>query len=539
MKSIAKLLTEPLKPGSIFYIERPPVEAKVCQEITKEGCIIRLKSPQKTGKTSLVLRLLKYSSEVNYFTVYLDFQLADEDTFTSVDKFLRWFCANISKQLQLPVAVNEYWDLEIGSKVSCTLYLKNYVLQKINTPIVLVLNKLDSILEYSNIASSFLSLLRSWHDAKHDALLQQLRLVLVYSTEFYIRLNINQSPFNVGLLVELPEFSIKQIQELALRYGLNWSSNIGNEYAFRLKCLLGGHPYLIRTFIDNLINNPNSDFEEIVQQSHTPTGIYSSYLRGLLATVIEHPELVSALKILLNNDEAILNDLIVYKLEMLGLIKVVQGRCIFYCELYKRYFTSQNLEELNVWQYIKKLQQENKNLKILLNNDQLTQLSNQRYFDAMLYQLWFMLQEEEAPMSIIILDIDHLRIYNDSNGYIKGDDCIKKVANAIQSVISSSNSLEITTARYSGGEFAILLPNIKVDLALEMAEKIRQKVKNLAIQQVDKYFGTTARLITVSLGVACTVINANKSPITLMEIARQALYNSKNDGRDCISVDIY
>ncbi len=224
---------------------------------------------------------------------------------------------------------------------------------------------------------------------------------------------------------------------------------------------------------------------------------------------------------------------------MLGLIKVVQGRCIFYCELYKRYFTSQNLEQLNVWQYIKKLQQENKNLKILLNNDQLTQLSNQRYFDAMLYQLWFMLQEEEAPMSIIILDIDHLRIYNDSNGYIMGDDCIKKVANAIQSVISSSNSLEITTARYSGGEFAILLPNIKVDLALEMAEKIRQKVKNLAIQQVDKYFSTTARLITVSLGVACTVINANKSPITLMEIARQALYNSKNDGRDCISVDIY
>ncbi|BAZ09651.1 hypothetical protein NIES4071_14610 [Calothrix sp. NIES-4071] len=88
MKSIG-IATEPLKPGLIFYVERPPIEAKVCQEIIKEGYIIRVKSPQKMGKTSLVLQLMKYCTEINYFTVYLDFQQAHEDIFTSLDRFLR------------------------------------------------------------------------------------------------------------------------------------------------------------------------------------------------------------------------------------------------------------------------------------------------------------------------------------------------------------------------------------------------------------------------------------------------------------------
>ncbi|RUT08592.1 hypothetical protein DSM106972_017600 [Dulcicalothrix desertica PCC 7102] len=541
MRSIAKEPPdEALHQSSIFYIERPPIEATVCQEITKEGCIIRIKSPQKMGKTSLVLRLMKYAKKVLYATVYIDFQQADKDILCSEDKFFRWLCANISKQLQLNILVNQYWDSEIGNKVNCTLYLKNYILQQLNVPLVLVLNKLDYIFEYP-IATSFLTLLRSWHDAKYDVDLKQIRLVLVHSTEIYISLNINQSPFNVGLLVELPEFTTKQIQELALRYGLNWSSTINNRYAFQLKSLLGGHPYLVRMFIHNLVNNPNSTFDELLEQSHTYQGIYNSYLRGILATVIQHPELVTALKDLMYHGEIFLNNIVAYKLESLGLIKV-NSQCTFSCELYKKYFATQNFEELNVWRYMKKLQKDNKTLRSLSNTDELTQLNNRRYFDTMLHQLWFMLVEKEAPMSMIILDIDHLKIYNQSYDRIKGDDCIKKIANVIQEVVSDFSKVglyQIQAVRYSGGEFAILLPGKTLDIAIQVAEIIRTKVKDLNILQTQKYFGLTAPIVTISLGVICAVTNADKSPIKLMEMARQALYQSKNDGRDCISVDIY
>ncbi|MBF2063510.1 MAG: AAA-like domain-containing protein [Calothrix sp. C42_A2020_038] len=541
MEKIAKELpSEPVKLGSALYIERPPVEAKVCQEITKEGCIIRIKSPQKMGKTSLVLRLIEQAIKLNYFTVYIDFLQADEEIFSSNDKFLRWFCANISKQLQLESMINDYWDAEIGSKVNCTFYLGHYILPKIKTPLVLVINELSRIFEYSTVASDFLALLRSWYEsARYDSIWRQLRLVLVYSTEVYIRLNINQSPFNVGLSVELPEFTVEQIQELALRHHLDWFGQAGKRYAFELKSLLGGHPYLVRVFLDFLVNNHDIKFEKVLEDAHTMTGIYSHHLRSLLTAVIKHPELVSALKELIYNTKVTFNPIIAYKLESLGLVKLDEFHCTFACELYRKYFTAQNLDQLSVWQFMKKLQQENEDLKKTTNTDEITLLSNRRYFDTALNLLWLMLLDEEAPMSMILLDIDHLKIYNHSYGHKAGDDCLKKVGNVIKKVVSNFSQrglYQIKVARYSGGEFAILAPGRTVDTTLDIAESIRKQVKDLGIQQTQRVFGLAASVVTVSLGVVCTIPSEDKSPSILMEIARQALHESKNNGRNCTSV---
>lgn len=93
-------------------------------------------------------------------------------------------------------------------------------------------------------------------------------------------------------------------------------------------------------FIHNLVNNSNSTFDELLEQSHTYQSIYNSYLRGILATVIQHPELVSALKDLMCHGEIFLNDIVAYELESLGLIKV-DSQCTFSCELYKKYFATQ------------------------------------------------------------------------------------------------------------------------------------------------------------------------------------------------------
>ena len=137
----------------------------------------------------------------------------------------------------------EYWDDIFGSKMSCKDYFENYLLSEIDQPLVLAIEEVDVIFERLDLADDFFSLLRSWHEeAKSNPVWQKLRLILVHSTEVYIPLNINQSPFNVGLPIELPEFSVAQVQDLAQKHGLTWKQEQVNQ----LMKIIGGHPYLVR-----------------------------------------------------------------------------------------------------------------------------------------------------------------------------------------------------------------------------------------------------------------------------------------------------
>lgn len=127
------------------------------------------------------------------------------------------------------------------------------------------------------------SLLRSWHEqAKQWEIWQNLRLFVVSSTEFYTELNINESPFNVGLSVHLPEFNLEQVQDLARRYGLNWTNEEGVKNARSLQAMVGGHPYLVRLAIYHLLTAPNLSLENLLQEAPTMTGIYSAHLRRQL-----------------------------------------------------------------------------------------------------------------------------------------------------------------------------------------------------------------------------------------------------------------
>jgi diguanylate cyclase (GGDEF)-like protein len=534
---------EVVPPGSRYYVERIPVEALIRAEITKGGSITRIKASQKMGKTSLVLGLLADVRNIGYQTVYIDLQQADENNFTSLEKFLLWFCANVTQQLQLPLMIDEYWNEYVGYKVSCTVYFKEYLLQQINSPIVLALNELNRLFDFPDIAQDFLSLLRSWYEeAKQNYVFQKLRFVLVHSTEVYVRLNINQSPFNVGLAVKLPEFTVEQIQSLALEHGLNWNDKLGRRYAFELKSMLGGHPYLVRLALYHLANN-NINFENFLLESSTNKGIYSGHLRGLLVTLQGNPELATALQNLINaGGQLDVGHIVEYQLESLGIVKLDGYQCSFSCELYRKYFSSQNLQQSSTWQYAKKLQQENLVLKYLSNVDDLTQLNNKRYFDLLLNELWLMLPEDNDPISLILLDIDYLKIYNKTHGTEAGDYCLREVARVIREVISDfyvSGTYIITAARYEGGNFALLLPGRTSAAAFKLAETIRQKVKELGLSHNEKIFGLPASVITVSLAISSAIPNDKVSSDVLMLEAQKLLESSKKNGGDCtlISTD--
>ncbi|WP_335054860.1 AAA-like domain-containing protein [Nostoc sp.] len=334
----------PVALGSPFYINRSSLEELVCNETLHPGCLIRIKAPRKMGKSSLLNRMIAYAREQDYQIVYLDFQEADQDVFASLDKFLRWFCVNVSRQLNLLPCIDDFWDMEMGSKVSCKIYFEAYLLQYINdNPVVLALNEVHRIFEHPNIAQDFLPMLRFWHEqAKQDRTWQKLRMVVVHTTEIYIPLKLNQSPFNVGITITLPPFTLKQVQNLALRYGLDWAGNSeGAKRLAPLQAMVGGHPYLVNLAFYHLCQGEMT-LEVLLETASTPVGIYGQHLRELLTLLQEEPELMSAMEQVIATDEKVeLNAIAAYKLESMGLVQLNGNQASAMCELYRLYFSQQ------------------------------------------------------------------------------------------------------------------------------------------------------------------------------------------------------
>lgn len=325
----------PVPLNSIFYIERPPIESRCYETITQPGALIRIKAPKQMGKTSLLDRIVDYASQQSYQTVRLNFLQAEGAVFKNLDKFLRWFCACVSHKLQLPSQLDDYWDKDRGSIVNCTTYFEAHLLEQINSSLVLALDEVDRIFQSAQITQGFFPMLRSWHEeAKTLDIWEQLRLIVVHSTEDYGPLDINQSPFNVGLPVELTEFTPKQVEDLAGRHKLNWNDT----QVQQLMAMVGGHPYLVRLALDHLAAQ-DLTLNKLLQDAPTDTGIYEGHLRRHLGTLIENPELAVALKEVVRAPEPVrLETMQAYKLYRMGLIQRIRDRVTPRCQLYQVYF---------------------------------------------------------------------------------------------------------------------------------------------------------------------------------------------------------
>ncbi|NEQ36099.1 MAG: TIR domain-containing protein [Okeania sp. SIO3I5] len=332
---------EPEIPGgqidvaSTFYMERPPIEERCYQTILQPSGLIRIKAPRQMGKTSLMARILHHAALEGYRTVPLSFQLVDKEVFSNLDKFLKWFCAYVGRELRLPNQLDDYWDDIFGSKVNCKDYFEKYLLAQIDHPLVLGLDEIDRVFQYPDIAEDFLGLLRAWHEeSKRRAIWKKLRLLVVHSTEVYIPMNINQSPFNVGLPIDLPEFNPEQVKDLASRHNLNWSE----QEVEKLMAIVGGHPYLIRVALYH-ISKQDLTLQDLPENVTTETGIYSDHLRRQLWNLEEYPELAEAMKnVISENYSGQLTGMLGFKLDSLGLVKWEGNKCYPRCQLYRQYF---------------------------------------------------------------------------------------------------------------------------------------------------------------------------------------------------------
>lgn len=175
---------------------------------------------------------------------------------------------------------------------------------------------------------------------------------------------------------------------------------------------------------------------------------------------------------------------------------------------------------------VTELKQMQKELEQLATVDALTQIANRRRFDHCLYQTWQQFKQTQQCLSLILLDIDYFKHYNDHYGHQQGDHCLMQVAQTIDQMFAASGNL---VARYGGEEFAVILPNTDQTTAAAMADSIRQAIQDLNLPHARSAVNS---VVTMSAGVATQCPKPNQEPECLICLADRALYQAKQQGRN-------
>jgi diguanylate cyclase (GGDEF)-like protein/PAS domain S-box-containing protein len=167
-------------------------------------------------------------------------------------------------------------------------------------------------------------------------------------------------------------------------------------------------------------------------------------------------------------------------------------------------------------------------LEQLATRDGLTGLANRRCFDDTLQAEWSRALRQRQPLSLLMVDVDNFKAFNDANGHLGGDECLKRIATAVASEMRANDLV----ARYGGEEFAVILPNQSLKGAASVAERIRTRVEQL---RVPSRLAAGQR-VTVSIGAATALASADTCASDLVATADAALYRAKHMGRNRISL---
>lgn len=339
--NLPKFPGSPLPFDSPLYVARPPLEALCLSNVQQPGSLTRLKAPWRMGKTSLINQVMGTAQQSGMKPVFVDIRQADPKALADLDQFLRWFCCAIGQQLGLTCDFETHWFASAGSKLSCTALVQSWLLHQVKVPLVLAIDTVHHLMDYPHIASHFFSMLRSWYEkARVRTEWQNLRLIMAYVDELDLPLQLHQSPFNVGLRLDLLPFTRTQVLDLASRDAFRPLELQESGQLETLFTLIDGQPYLWQLAF-YWLRSGHLSLEQLLTQAPIHQGIYQEYLRYVGMKLQQNPTLVQAIQQLLTATEPIaLASPTVERLQALGLIRLDETKATLACQLYRQYFTT-------------------------------------------------------------------------------------------------------------------------------------------------------------------------------------------------------
>ncbi|MDE5099172.1 MAG: AAA-like domain-containing protein [Trichodesmium sp. St16_bin4-tuft] len=334
---------------SVFYIDRPIIQSLCYKSIQQPGTLLNICAPKQMGKTSLMIHIIAFAKSLGYQTFYLNLQLVDLKILQNLESFLQWFCARVTRELKLSQAhsneaiyheqITPFWQNSLGNKSIATDYFNDIILAQSDRPLVIAIDELNQLFTYPDIACEFLQLLRAWSGRTQAGETeshpwQKLRLLTIYSTEIMMPSSINPSLLNTGRLINLPEFTSAQVQELAQRY----QQEITESQIQQLITILGGHPYRLQLAFYSLYQQTIT-LEAILENSDSLTVLYAEHLQQQWWNLQHYDELLPIFTKIVNNPKPIKIKLSLgYQLQKMGLVRLKGNLASLYCELFRPFF---------------------------------------------------------------------------------------------------------------------------------------------------------------------------------------------------------
>jgi serine/threonine protein kinase len=322
---------------SRFYVARP-TDDELYEALGRKDSVILIKGARQMGKTSLMARGLQKARRAGAKIVFTDFQKLNSLHLENVEKLFLALAGSVADQLEIDANPADCWSPRRGPSMNFERFIKREVLIPLSTSLIWGMDEIDRLFS-CDFGTEVFGLFRSWHNERSldpDGPFKKLTLAIAYATEAHMFIkDMNQSPFNVGTLLVLTDFTPAQLSELNKRYGcpLKDQSEINQFYD-----LVGGQPYLTRRGLNELTSR-KCRFSDLASRAADDGGPFGDHLRRLLVSLAEDAALQDAVKGMLTGKRNASQDTF-YRLRTSGLVAGESARDMKpRCKLYEDYLT--------------------------------------------------------------------------------------------------------------------------------------------------------------------------------------------------------
>ena len=319
---------------SKFYIKRP-ADVAVFNKVKTPRGLVTIKGPRSTGKSSLIERTFKdlKQTDSDLRPVYIEIKTFPEDAFKSTDTIWKEIALRISDYLRIDAWSVKEWNGNRGYDWNFTRFLENFVFDENKSPLLLCLDQVDTVFE-TPIYTQFFSTIRSFYNrAAGDLFWRNIRWLLCSRSEpsFFIQ-NLRESPFNVGLQIELNEFSYDEVCDFTRRHGIAPAPDLVKniiEYT-------GGKPYLVHSLLYNMKYSPEVKIDFFNSQEIREK-LFAEFLETYLEGFQNDAKLAAAMKKVIKEKEC--KDIkMIHRLKSAGLILCKKQKVLCSCKLFAEYF---------------------------------------------------------------------------------------------------------------------------------------------------------------------------------------------------------